>query len=97
MNTRFAGLWARTPVLALASSIHCTRVAARPDGQSVGATEVGASTASENGSRAPRAVRPPAEPAKPLTPPAPFDELRQRARALALEPASERRKLQQRL
>lgn len=91
MNTRFAGLWALTPVLALASSIHCTRVAARPDGQSVGAAE-GAS-ASANGSRGPRAV-PPAEPAKALTPPAPFDELRQRARALALEPASERRKLQ---
>jgi glucans biosynthesis protein len=94
MNTRFAGLRALTPVLTLASSIHCTRVAARPDGQTVGASEVGASAASEKGSVAARAARPPAEPAKPLAPPAPFDELRQRARTLALEPASERRKLQ---
>jgi len=94
MNTRFAGLWALTPVLTLASSIHCTRVAARPDGQSVGATEEGAATASEGSAPAPHAARPLAEPAKPLTPPAPFDEIRQRAHALALEPANERRKLQ---
>lgn len=94
MNTRFAGLWALTPVLALASSIHCTRVAARPDGQTVGASEVGASAPNEHGSPTARAARPATEPAKLLAPPAPFEELRQRARALALEPASERRKLQ---
>ena len=89
MNTRIAGLRALAPVLTLSSSIHCTRVAARPEGQSIGSAEVNSAAASSGARVAHRA-----EPAKPQTPPAPFDDLRQRARALALEPASERRKLQ---
>jgi periplasmic glucans biosynthesis protein len=92
MNTRSAGLWALIPVLTLSSSIHCTRVAARPDGHA-GATDVSAPATGEprSGTRTAAVL---AEPAEPLTPPAPFDDLRQRARALALEPATERPKLQ---
>jgi glucans biosynthesis protein len=74
-------------LLALASSIHCTRVAARPEAQAVGVA--GESTASENGAPTSGAVERPA-PAPPVPPPDFFVELEQRARALAAEPAVDR-------
>ena len=90
MNTRIAALWALTPLLTLSSSLHCTRVAPRPDGQSP------ASTAAESSGHAPEiASEPSPAPSaqRPLAPPAAFEELTRRARALALEPARERAKL----
>jgi glucans biosynthesis protein len=88
MTRRFA-LSALAPLLTLASSIHCTRVAARPEAQSLGgagsSTHIAADGARPNGSAA-RA----AEPAKPEAPPDYFAELEQKARSLAAEPWNER-------
>jgi periplasmic glucans biosynthesis protein len=83
MMTRRFALSALTPLLTLASSIHCTRVAARPEAQPVASEQVAASGSSSAGGRT-------AEPAKPEAPPAFFAELEQKARTLAAEPASER-------
>lgn len=88
MKTRFAALCTLTPLLALASGIHCTRVAARPEaqpqtsGEPAGAGATGGAASSR-----------PAPPA-PQAPPEYFAELEKQARALAAEPANDRPKIE---
>jgi glucans biosynthesis protein len=90
MNTRrFAALCSLTPLLALASSVHCTRVAARPEAQPL-ATAESASLGSGSGASA----APHPAPAPPVAPPEYFGELEQKARALAAEPANDRPNLE---
>jgi periplasmic glucans biosynthesis protein len=91
MNTRrLPALSALTPLLALAAGIHCTRVAARPEAQPLGSAEAarGSSAAAPD----PSAARP--GPAPPAAPPDYFNELEQRARARAAEPARDRPNLE---
>ena len=86
MMTRRFALCAVTPLLTLASSIHCTRVPARPETQPLGVAESAERGGAPTGDNASRA----AEPAKPEPPPAYFAELEQKARARVAEPWSAR-------
>lgn len=85
MTRRFAALSAL--MLSLASGVHCSRVAARPDAQPLGSGPAPAGEASA--ARAEAAAHRPAPP-PPAAPPEYFAELEQRARALAAEPANDR-------
>jgi glucans biosynthesis protein len=90
MKTRFAALCTLTPLLALASGIHCTRVAARPEAQPQ-ATE-GATGSAGNGAAGTAAASRPVPPT-PQAPPEFFVELEKQARTLAAEPANDRPKI----
>ena len=85
MKTRRFAFSALTSILTLASSIHCTRVAARPEAQSLGAAGESAAVGSSSAGTERRA-----EPAPPEAPPEFFAELERKARGLAAEPWSER-------
>lgn len=91
MKTRFAALCTLAPLLAAASGIHCTRVAARPEAQPQ--TGGGASAMSGAGAAGTAAVSRPPPPA-PQAPPEYFSELEKHARALAAEPANDRPKIE---
>ncbi|HTV19072.1 MAG TPA: glucan biosynthesis protein [Polyangiaceae bacterium] len=90
MNTRFAALCALTPLLALASSIHCTRSDAPAEAQprAAGAAARGGSEGAVPAAGASRPAPPP-----PQAPPEYFAELEKQARALAAEPANDRPKI----
>ena len=90
MNTRFAALCALTPLLALASGIHCTRsdAAAEAQPRAAGAAATGSGAEAAASSPAPRPAPPP-----PQAPPEYFAELEKQARALAAEPANDRPKI----
>lgn len=90
MKRRFTALCAVAPLLALASSIHCTRVAARPEAQPL-AGEAGVAQPSSAGATAQGEQRP--APAPPQAPPEYFGELEKQARAVAAEPATDRPKI----
>jgi glucans biosynthesis protein len=91
MKTRFAALCTLAPLLAVVSSIHCTRVAARPEAQPQ--TSGGASAAGVTGAAGTAASSRQA-PSAPQAPPEYFSELEKQARALAAEPANDRPKIE---
>jgi glucans biosynthesis protein len=88
---RFETLCALAPLLALASSIHCTRVPASPEAQPQ--STAGAGAAASPGASG-NAADPRPEPPPPQSPPEYFSELEKKARALAAEPANDRPKIQ---
>jgi glucans biosynthesis protein len=89
ITRRFAALSVLT--LALASGVHCSRVAARPDAQPLGGAEASPATGSTAPAEA--ATNRPAPP-PPAAPPEYFAELERRARSLAAEPANDRPKIE---
>jgi periplasmic glucans biosynthesis protein len=91
MTTRRSAALALLPPLVLVSSLHCTRVATGPETQALGAAENPASSPGSAGGRAAAQRTPPPPPS---APPPFFEELKQRARALAAEPARPRAKLE---
>jgi glucans biosynthesis protein len=92
MTTRRSAALALLPPLVLVSSLHCTRVATGPEAQALGAAENPASSPGSAPSPGAAAERTPPPP--PSAPPPFFQELTQRARALAAEPARPRPKLE---